>query len=138
LGLLGGEAAAPQPRAERPGVVPDGELLVDQLRQPRSGPQFGGEPVFDGAAPQPPQDDLLLGDCKLGWPARYRASFQALRAAAAEGGEPAPDRPDRDPEEPGDLVSRVPFEESLDGELPPVLQFDGGALGSHPQSVTLR
>src|SRR5262249_59478163 len=76
LGLLGGEPAVPQPRAERPRVEPDGELLVDQLGQTGGGPQFGGEPVLEGAAPQPPQDDLLLADAELAGPPPYRAAVR--------------------------------------------------------------
>src|SRR5512135_1312074 len=135
LGLLGGAATALQPGAEGAGVEPDAALLLDQWGQPGGGPQLGREPVRRGAAAQPPQDDLLLGEGEFARPARYGAGPQALRASVPERGEPPPYRPGRDAEELGDFVGRVPFEGSLDGELTAMLQLVGGAFGSHPPSV---
>jgi hypothetical protein len=113
------------------GFESDAELLLDQLGQPRGRPQFGGESLFQGVVAQPSENDLLLRRRQLAGAARYGTSQQSVRALSSEQGEPTPHRSGRDIEELGDLLGGGSFEVPLDGELAPMFQFLGSAVGSH-------
>lgn len=109
----------------------DAELLLDELGQAWSGPQFGREPVLRRVLAQPAADDLLLRTGQLGRAARYGPRPEPVGALLGELGEPTPDRPGRDVEELGNLVGGVSFEMPSDGELAAMFQFRGCAFGSH-------
>src|SRR5271166_3612824 len=74
LGLLGSEATFPHPRGEIPRMETDGELLLDQMGQPRAGPMLGGEPMLRGFLRQPTPDDFLLGGREFSRSSRGRTS----------------------------------------------------------------
>jgi len=125
LGLLGSEATFPHPRGEIPRMETDGELLWDQMGQPRAGPKLGGEPMLRGFLRQPTQDDFLLGGCELSRSSRGRTSDQSLFPVPVKGSHPPPHGGSIDPQEIGHLLGRVPFQDALDGESPPMFQFNG-------------
>src|SRR5262249_21148397 len=101
----------------------DAPLLLDESRQPRGGPEFGGKAVVGGAVGQPAPDDLLLGGGQLGGPAAHGPCCQAARAVGAEGGVPAADAAGIDAEEFGDLRNGEAIEQALDSQATAVLQF---------------
>ncbi len=106
-------------------------LPLDQGGDPRPRPKFCPKAVLGRRIGQPAKNDFLLGTAQLAWASRNGPGRQAGDALPAEGRPPAPYAARIDIQETRDLCHRIPFQETIDGEVPAVFQDLGGAVASH-------
>jgi hypothetical protein len=79
--------------------------------------------MLGGRTLQPPAHDLLLSTGQSPWPPRYWPGAQDSPALLLKLTAPPAHAPDINPEEVSDFLRRIPFQQALDCQNPPVFQF---------------
>jgi hypothetical protein len=131
LRALGRQAAGAQQATDMVGVVDDVKALTDQVSNPPTGPQGGGESAGLRPFQNPSYQGGPLGSCQFRWPAGSALGLQACLALASVDAPPSPHRSAIDPQSLGHDMGLQALPEKLQGAESSLFEFGRAAMWSH-------